>query len=72
MLTPLEAILSCECVVNFTAMFSYNLWILLAPMSLYIFMLTLCLHKIPYFFLQGDFVRKHEGAKLVAFCLANS
>ena len=47
MLTPLEAILSCECVVNFTAMFFYKLWILLAPMSLYIFMLTLCLHKIP-------------------------
>ena len=71
MLTPLEAIPSCECVVNFTPMFFYKLWILLAPMGLYILILTLCLHKIPYF-LQGHFVTKHEGAKLVAFCLANS
>ena len=44
MLTPLEAILSCECVVNFTAMFSFKLWILLAPIGLYIFMITLYLH----------------------------
>ena len=50
MLTPLEAIPSCECVVNFTAMFSYKLWILLASMGLYIFMLTLYLHMIPQFF----------------------